>query len=127
MTSSWNIEPYIKKLDNKLSDTLSVIGAQGVTWGAENLRRNKSVVTGNLINSLSYATDKMQSGNVEKPDYKAVRIGSIVVYAARVEFGFSGADSLGRNYNQPAKPYLRPILNHKKEILQIVQMALKNG
>lgn len=28
-----------------------------------------------------------------------------VVYARRIELGFSGTDSRGRNYNQPAYPY----------------------
>ena len=34
--------------------------------------------------------------------------GPSIVYARRIELGFSGADSLGRNYSQPAFPYLRP-------------------
>ena len=29
-------------------------------------------------------------------------------YARRIEFGFAGTDSLGRVYNQPAQPYVRP-------------------
>lgn len=37
-----------------------------------------------------------------------VRVGSSVPYAARIEFGFVGADSAGRNYHQAAQPYLRP-------------------
>lgn len=37
-----------------------------------------------------------------------VRVGSSAPYAARIEFGFVGADSLGRNYHQAAQPYLRP-------------------
>lgn len=35
-------------------------------------------------------------------------IGSAVEYARRIELGFVGEDSLGRRYNQPAFPYLRP-------------------
>lgn len=31
-----------------------------------------------------------------------------MVYAARIEFGFVGADSLGRVYNQAPQPYLTP-------------------
>ena len=29
-------------------------------------------------------------------------------YARRIEFGFVGADRLGRHYNQAAQPYMRP-------------------
>jgi len=31
-------------------------------------------------------------------------------YARRIERGFSGMDKLGRFYDQPARPYLRPAL-----------------
>ncbi|CAM3775823.1 HK97-gp10 family putative phage morphogenesis protein [Alkalicoccus chagannorensis] len=33
-----------------------------------------------------------------------------VPYAARIEFGFTGADALGRNFSTSAQPYLRPAL-----------------
>jgi len=35
-------------------------------------------------------------------------VGPSVEYAARIEFGFVGEDSLGRRYNQAAHPYLTP-------------------
>lgn len=34
-----------------------------------------------------------------------------MVYSRRLELGFTGTDSLGRNYNQPAYPYLAPALH----------------
>lgn len=34
--------------------------------------------------------------------------GPTIVYARRIERGFTGTDSKGRNYNQPPYPYLRP-------------------
>jgi|SRR5690606_8217383 len=130
MKSNWNINAYIKDLEeNKIEDAFNVIGAQGVSWASENLRQNGSVITSNLLNSLSYATKKTQStpkehAPVEKPNYLALRVGTNVVYAPRVEFGFVGKDSLGRNYNQKAKPYLRPILNNAKTILKVIQKAI---
>src|SRR5262245_5060695 len=43
---------------------------------------------------------------------RKVGLGWVVVtespYAARIEFGFHGADSLGRHYSQAAQPYLTP-------------------
>ena len=39
---------------------------------------------------------------------KTATVGFTMVYAPRIEFGFVGADSLGRNYNQAARPYLKP-------------------
>ena len=40
-------------------------------------------------------------------------IGTNLEYAARVEFGFVGADSLGRIFNQSAQPHLRPSFDEK--------------
>jgi hypothetical protein len=55
----------------------------------------------------------------------SVHIGSTVVYAARVEFGFVGKDSLGRTFNQPAKSYLRAgILAARGKIMQIFERAV---
>lgn len=42
----------------------------------------------------------------EKEGY--ANVGPCVVYAARVEYGFVGEDSLGRLFNQAAQPYLTP-------------------
>lgn len=47
--------------------------------------------------------------------YAEVATGTDVVYAARIEFGFHAADSLGRHYNQPAQPYMRPAYDTRKQ------------
>lgn len=39
-----------------------------------------------------------------------IPVGTNVAYARRLELGFAGADSLGRTFNQPAQPYLRPAI-----------------
>ena len=44
----------------------------------------------------------------------AVAVGTDVPYARRLEYGFSGADSLGRVFNQPARPYLRPAFDQQR-------------
>ncbi len=66
-------------------------------------------------------------GGEEIDDDKAsVLIGTNLVYAARQEFGFVGVDSLGRTYNQPAHPYLRPAFDNKKQkALEVFGRALK--
>jgi phage gpG-like protein len=47
----------------------------------------------------------------------SVRVGTNLVYAARLEFGFVGADSKGRVINQAARPYMRDSLsNNVKEM-----------
>lgn len=47
--------------------------------------------------------------------YAEVACGTNVAYAARIEFGFMQADKLGRHYNQPAQPYMRPAFDTKKK------------
>lgn len=44
-----------------------------------------------------------------------VKVGTNVEYARRLELGFYGADKLGRVYNQPPRPYLRPALQSQKD------------
>ena len=55
------------------------------------------VDTGALKNSIS-----VEVGDTEGVVY------TNMAYAARIEFGFVGADSLGRVYNQAPQPYLTP-------------------
>lgn len=54
-------------------------------------------------------------GEVVTLTFVRVDTGTNLEYAARVEFGFTGVDALGRKYNQPAKPYLRPAFDQRKE------------
>ena len=49
------------------------------------------------------------------------KFGSKVKYAARLEWGFMGTDSLGRSVQQLARPYLRPVLRkHWKTLKKIL-------
>lgn len=43
-----------------------------------------------------------------------VMVGTSVPYGRRIEFGFIGKDSRGRNYHQAARPFLRPAYDEKK-------------
>lgn len=121
-----SIEKYKQKLDQDTQDKLNVIGAWAVTEANNNITSNNSIVTSNLKNSINYATADMQSDisdtdgqPLEQPDKGIVKVGTTVEYARRVELGFIGQDSLGRNYNQPAKPYLRPIFKMKNRIIKL--------
>lgn len=44
-----------------------------------------------------------------------VLVGTDVPYGPRIEYGFAGADALGRHYNQPAQPYLRPAYDETRD------------
>lgn len=65
--------------------------------------------TGNLGRTIT-------SQPMETTATKAVvHVGTDVEYARRVEYGFSGVDSLGRHYNQSPNPYMRPAFDTKQE------------
>jgi len=51
-------------------------------------------------------------------------VGTNVPYARRLELGFSGTDSKGRNINQGARPFLRPAL---KEFFPRLVAILSRG
>lgn len=48
------------------------------------------------------------------PTRCVVQIGTNVPYARRLEYGFVGPDALGRVYNQPAHPYIRPAMDENR-------------
>jgi len=101
----------------KCSDILYRGGLIIANQAKQNLKDNNSVITGNLHDSITVAMDSdipAQIGSKEAGGV-AVLIGTNVIYAKRVEFGFVGTDSLGRNYHQLPKPYLRPAFDEFRQ------------
>lgn len=122
-----------QRLSGKMRGQTLLAGVVAGGWKIVNrakdrLIANKSYITGTLHRSIHVG------GHTElSPDFSAsegysdiegeeisadraqVEAGTNLVYAPRVEYGFSGADSLGRVYNQPAKPYLRPAFDEGQE------------
>jgi len=87
---------------------------------AANVRRNKSVITGNLMGSIHPEIGKVT------PDSVDVLIGTNLVYAKRVEYGFFGKDRIGRFFTQRPRPYLRPAFDTKKqEALAFIASEIK--
>ena len=126
-------ELYLRRFNNRVEHALNVVGAHMVGKAAHYC----PVKTSNLVNSLNYATSKEQGAlhgsktngtPLEKAiEDKTAKIGTNVKYAARVEFGFSGQDSLGRSFNQPGTPFLRAaFLSHKSDIGKIFAQAMKD-
>jgi phage gpG-like protein len=56
----------------------------------------------------------------------SVRVGTSLVYAARLEFGFVGADSKGRVINQAARPYMRDSLNNNVKEMRKAAIVAAN-
>jgi hypothetical protein len=51
---------------------------------------------------------------VKTPERCTVIVGNDQPQGPRLEFGFVGADSLGRIYNQAARPHIRPALDENR-------------
>lgn len=84
-----------------------------------NLRRSLHVGGEGGLGGLEGDTTGTDIGGQEiGSDYAEVSVGTNVAYAARREFGFAGTDSLGRTYNDPATPYLRPAIESEKGAAQ---------
>lgn len=62
------------------------------------------LLTSRLRASITHSVESDPLGDI------VGRVGTNVPYARRLELGFSGTDSLGRNINQGARPYLVPAL-----------------
>lgn len=121
-----------KYMDRKIQKAMTIVGAVGIDVVSEQLRKNKSVVTGNLLNSITYSISSKANmpktgSELVKPEEKNIlRIGTTVVYAPRVEFGFDGADSLGRIYSQPEKSFLRAgLFANQEKLSKIFSFAMK--
>lgn len=52
-----------------------------------------------------------------------IRVGSNLKYARRLELGFTGVDSLGRNVNQAPRPYLRSTLLLEQRVIAGIILA----
>lgn len=71
------------------------------------------------------------AGKVSDPEIDdnsvAVFVGTDVEYARRIEYGFEGADRLGRTFHQPAQAYLRPAVDeNRREVVQEIGEALRD-
>jgi len=106
-------------------------------WNGENIKarilaaeKKGLALAGAYVEGLAAAMAPIKTGNLRSSlshlvAHPIVRVGTLVEYAARIEYGYSGTDSRGRTYHQPAQPYLRPALAHKTEIKEIFAAEYK--
>lgn len=78
-------------------------------------RPGPNVITGDYRRSISMQVE-------EAPARVSVIVGTNAPQGRRLEFGFHGADSLGRYYNQPPYPHFGPAID---EIVPGVTSALR--
>ncbi|GAK12242.1 HK97-gp10 family putative phage morphogenesis protein [Geomicrobium sp. JCM 19039] len=115
------LDEAIRKLD-RLEQ--SVDGAMDAALSAaalevENEAKNRVPVKSHTLQRS--ITHKVQNGDALVGPF------SEVPYAARIEFGFIGTDSLGRQYNQSAQPYLRPALeSSRSRVLAVFNSSIND-
>jgi hypothetical protein len=81
-------------------------------------RQRAPYKTGTLRRSISSGTDRENM----------VIVKAQAPYARRIEYGFIGQDSRGRNYHQSARPYLRPAIDERMgPVRQTVREAMRDA
>lgn len=108
------------------AERVRVIEAAAIPVESE-AKRNAPVLSGTLRRDIHTEARATATGAVAE-----IGNSTNVPYAARREFGFSGVDSLGRNYNDAATPYLRPALksqraNSRKAAAAAIKALLAKG
>ncbi len=90
------------------------------------------VETGNLRDHIHMEplddTPQRQTYQVMPFDEAGNKYGFTPAYARRIEYGFMGKDSLGRDYHQAAQPYMRPAGDAKQaEVREIISTGVQEA
>jgi phage gpG-like protein len=117
----------------EMKKAMTAIGSILMGQTVLNIRQQKLVDRGHLMNSISFKL-------FNNKGVDGVMVGSFgIPYAAIHEFGFKGLVQVrehlrrgvnvmahGRNVNVPARPYLRPaVTKHRDLIINIIRAAVK--
>lgn len=111
----------------KIHDTpsLSKRRAGEPIWLTGNLARSSHIEPGPKPAGIQHSSGAGLGAPAPSQTRVVVHIGTDVEYGPRLEFGFSGADSKGRVYNQPPNPTLRPAWDESKDrAIQKIGQAL---
>jgi len=83
-----------------------------------NSSNKPNIVTGTLRRSIRTTGVQRLAGGY------STTVGPTAIYGRRVELGFTGADSRGRRYNQPAYPFFGPGV--KEVRLRVHEISVRN-
>lgn len=86
-----------------------------------------SLCVGGIIAPEEPTTGTDISQPVVTDSSAVVFIGSNVAYARRQELGFVGIDRLGRRYNDPGRPYLRPAFDESHEEAMVAAAVMMSS
>jgi len=104
----------IRNMGEELANVLEDAASRGAMIVVKEAQLNSakgggfpSRITGNLFRSIPAVSPVTVSKTRNRVE---VAVGSSAEYARRLELGFTGTDSLGRQYHQSPRPYIRPAL-----------------
>ncbi len=104
-TLSLKVKYMIRPVQAALKDGVDEAAAMFEATAKE----NSPVDTGANRDSITTAVVE------DSPERQVRSIAPHMPYSARLEFGFVGADSLGRVYHQGPRPYMRPAFDSRKD------------
>ena len=106
-------------LETEVKKSMAAASHSGRKYGSHTASapgETPAVDTGVYINSIN--TQLIRSSETEA----IAHVGTNAVQASRLEFGFTGFDSIGRFYNQAPRPHFRPAYDKMLEKIKSVIM-----
>lgn len=121
------VERANERLDTIIGQSILELGERLITVSAEKTGRFKSnwyYGSGSPAFVTNEQTDVRTLNNLDALPANAAGgmhyVSNSLPYALRLEYGFSGADSLGRIYNQPPRPMLGLVTLEWPQIVDLV-------
>lgn len=112
--------PALQSRVSAAVSVFSILLAERIQTAASG-RPGPNIVSGNLYGSISVDHD-------DGGGWGGATVGTDVPYGPRLEYGFYGTDSLGRNYNQPPYPFFsRAVEGSTGEFISLLQAAVNGG
>jgi HK97 gp10 family phage protein len=114
------LEQKFKEIDISMQKVLAEATAQGAAVVAREAKINSrkggddfpNKITGNLMRSIKPLYVIMEPTRCE------IQVGSAMIYARRLEYGFMDKDKRGRQFHQKPRPFLRPALDENEAKVQ---------
>lgn len=99
---------------NRTGKVYMVPGTKGRQYTSSAPGEAPAVMLASLISSISHQIV------TDTPEEVVVQVGTVIEYAARLEFGYFDVDSIGRRYDMPARPFMRSTYIEQREKIKAI-------